>query len=160
MNQIVIIGRLTRDVEMRYVPETGMPVANFTVAVDRDYKDKDGNRATDFLDVQVWNKQAQSCEQCLSKGSLVCVNGSVRVESYEDRMGNKRRAWRINANRVQFLSPKSNSTHIALDMAIEDINKGNTGNVPSHLKTNSDNLTMFQESKFWLFVCMLLLKRL
>ena len=86
-----------------------MPVANFTVAVDRDYKDKDGNRATDFLDVQVWNKQAQSCEQCLSKGSLVCVNGSVRVESYEDRMGNKRRAWRINANRVQFLSPKSNS---------------------------------------------------
>ena len=109
MNQIVIIGRLTRDVEMRYVPGTGMPVANFTVAVDRDYKDKDGNRATDFLDVQVWNKQAQSCEQCLSKGSLVCVNGSVRVESYEDRMGNKRRAWRINANRVQFLSPKSNS---------------------------------------------------
>ena len=109
MNNVVIVGRLTRDVELRFVPSTGTAVANFTLAVDRDFANRDGSRDTDFLDIQVWNKQAETCAQYLSKGHLVSVQGSIRTESYTDNLGNKRRAWRINANRVQFLTPKGNN---------------------------------------------------
>lgn len=109
MNNVVIVGRLTRDVELRFVPNTGTAVANFTLAVDRDFANRDGSRDTDFLDIQVWNKQAETCAQYLSKGHLVSVQGSIRTESYTDNLGNKRRAWRINANRVQFLTPKGNN---------------------------------------------------
>lgn len=109
MNNIVIVGRLTANPELRYVPNSGTAVATFTVAVDREYTNREGKRETDFLDVQVWNKQGESCSQYLKKGNLVSVNGSVRVENYTDSQGINRRSWRINANRVQFLTPKTNN---------------------------------------------------
>lgn len=111
MNNVVIVGRLTRDPEVRYVPNSGMAVANFTVAVDRDYTTREGKRETDFLDIQVWNKQAETCGQYLKKGHLVSVNGSIRVDSYTDNQGTNRRSWRINANRVQFLTPRGSNTN-------------------------------------------------
>lgn len=109
MNNVVLVGRLTRDPEVRYVPNTGTPVTSFTIAVDRDFTSRNGERQTDFLDIQVWNKQAETCSQYLRKGHLVSVQGSIRTESYQDRNGVNRRAWRINANRVQFLTPKGNN---------------------------------------------------
>lgn len=106
MNQIVIVGRLTREVELRYIAGSGTPVANITVAVDREFVGQDGKRGTDFIDVQIWGKSAENCANYIGKGSLVSVNGSLRIDSYQAQDGTQRRSARINANRVQFLDSK------------------------------------------------------
>ena len=110
MNNVVLVGRLTRDPEVRFTP-TGAQVTTFTLAVDRDFMTRTGERQTDFIDIQVWNKQAESCGQYLSKGKMVSVQGSIRTESYTDRNGVQRKSWRINANRVQFLTPIGNNNN-------------------------------------------------
>lgn len=85
MNNIILTGRLTKDVEMRYIPVTGTPVATFTLAVDRDYTKKDGTRDTDFIPVETIGKTAEFCKNYLSKGRLVAVQGSIRVDRYQDK---------------------------------------------------------------------------
>lgn len=104
MNQIILVGRLAQDVELRYIAGTGTPVATFTVAVDREFTGKNGKRETDFIDVQTWGKSAENCSNYIGKGSLVSVQGSLRIEKYEGRDGNKRISARVNADRVNFLS--------------------------------------------------------
>ena len=107
MNQVILVGRLAQDVELRYIPGSGTPVATFTVAVDREFTGKAGKRETDFIDVQTWGKQAETCSNYIGKGSLVSIQGSLRVEKYEDREGNRRTSYRVNADRVNFLSSGS-----------------------------------------------------
>ena len=107
MNQIILVGRLAQDVELRFIANSGTPVATFTVAVDREFTGKSGKRETDFIDVQTWGKQAETCSNYIGKGSLVSVQGSLRVEKYEDREGNRRTSYRVNADRVNFLSSNS-----------------------------------------------------
>ena len=85
MNNIILTGRLTKDVEMRYIPVTGTPVATFTLAVQRDYLKKDGTREVDFIPVEVIGKVAEFCKNYLSKGRLVAVQGSIRVDRYQDK---------------------------------------------------------------------------
>ncbi len=102
MNNVVLVGRLTKDPELRYTP-TGTPVGTFILAVDREYKNKESEKETDFIPVQVWGKSAENCVNYIIKGSLVGVQGSIRIESYKNKDGENRRATRINANRVQFL---------------------------------------------------------
>ena len=106
MNNVVLVGRLTRDAELKYIQGTGTPVANFTIAVDREFTSKDGKKETDFIDIQVWGKSAENCANYIGKGSLVAIQGSIRVDSYQDQEGNNRRTTRVNANRVQFLDSK------------------------------------------------------
>lgn len=109
MNKVVLVGRLTREVELRYIAGTGTPVATFTLAVDREFADRDGKRATDFIDIQTWGKQAEVCANYIGKGSLISVSGSIRVESYVGNDGVNRRSFRINADRVQFLDSRRTS---------------------------------------------------
>lgn len=109
MNQVILVGRLTREPELRYISGTGTPVAQFSLAVDREFSGKDGKRETDFIDIQVWNKVAENCANYLGKGSLVAVQGAMRVEVYT-KDDEKRKAVRVNANRVQFLSSKKDET--------------------------------------------------
>ena len=101
MNKWVGIGRLTRDVEMRYTGE-GKAVANFTLAVDRAY----GSEDTDFINIVVWEKQAENCAEYIGKGRLVAVEGRLQIRNYEDKGGNKRIAAEIVANQVVFLDKK------------------------------------------------------
>ena len=108
MNHVILIGRLTRDVELRYISGTGTPVAQFTIAVDREFTTKDGKKETDFIDIQVWGKSAENCSNYIGKGSLVGVQGSIRIDSYE-KDGERRKYTRINANRVQFLDTRNKS---------------------------------------------------
>ena len=103
MNSVVLVGRLAQDPELRYIAGTGMPVATFTLAVNREFTNKKGEREVDFIDIQAWNKQAETVANYLKKGNMVSVNGSIRVENYMDKNGNNRRSFRINANRVEFL---------------------------------------------------------
>ena len=108
MNKIVLVGRLTQDIELRYIAGSGQAVGMFTVAVDREFTDKSGKRETDFIDVQVWGKQAENCSNYIGKGSLVSVSGSLRIEKYEGKDGIRRISARVNADRVNFLSSNNN----------------------------------------------------
>ena len=106
MNVVTLIGKLTRDVELKYIPGSGIAVANFAIAVDREFAGKDGKKETDFIDIQVWGKSAENCANYIGKGSLVAIQGSIRIDSYQDQEGNNRKMTRVNANRVQFLDSK------------------------------------------------------
>ena len=102
MNKIILIGRLTKDVELK-VTKAGTAVASFTLAVDRPFaKEKE----TDFIPCVVWQKQAENCAQYLGKGSLVAVEGRLEVRPFEDREGNRRTITEVVAESVQFLDNK------------------------------------------------------
>ncbi len=101
-NRIILIGRLTRDPELRYVP-SGAPVASFTLAVDRPFRDQQGNRETDFIDVVAWRKLAEQVSQYMSKGRMVAVEGRLQIRSYEAQDGQKRKVAEVVADGVRFL---------------------------------------------------------
>ena len=105
MNHVVLVGRLTKDLELRYIAGNGTPVANFVLAVDREFAGKDGKKETDFLNIQVWGKSAENCANYIGKGSLVAVQGSIIIEKYE-KDGERRTFTKINADKVQFLDSK------------------------------------------------------
>ena len=102
LNKIILIGRLTKDPELRYTPN-GTAVCNFTLAVERNFKNQDGERDVDFVGIVAWRKQAENCANYLSKGRLVAVEGSLRQNRWEDEDGNNRSKLEVNANEVQFL---------------------------------------------------------
>jgi single-strand DNA-binding protein len=105
MNHIVLIGRLTRDPELRYTPN-GIAVANFDLAVDRPTTNANGERETDFIRIVAWQKQAENCANYLKKGRLVAVEGRLQIRGYETQDGQKRRVAEVVANFVQFLERK------------------------------------------------------
>lgn len=102
LNVVVLIGRLVRDPELRYTPN-GVAVGNFTIAVDRPFANRQGERETDFIDVVVWRGLAETVAQHLQKGRLVAVNGRLQVRSYETTDGQRRRVSEVVANDVRFL---------------------------------------------------------
>ncbi len=108
MNNVVLIGRLTRDPELRFIPNSGTAVARFSIAVNREFK-KEGQPEADFFNVVVWGKAAENCANYLKKGRLCAVNGSLRNNNYEDKNGTKHYNIEINANRVQFLEWSDNN---------------------------------------------------
>lgn len=100
MNQVILIGRLTADPELRFAASTGRAVTNFRLAVDRPFSRE---KKTDFFRVVVWGKQAEAVAKYLRKGSQCAVNGSVQIDQYTDREGNTRYSTDIVANQVEFL---------------------------------------------------------
>ncbi len=102
LNRIVLIGRLTADPALRFTPN-GVAVCGFTLAVDRPFKNQQGERETDFIDIVVWRKLAETCANHLSKGRLVGVEGRLQVRSYEAQDGSKRKAAEVIADNIQFL---------------------------------------------------------
>jgi len=107
LNRVLLIGRLTRDPELRYT-QSGSPVTNFDLAINRYYTDASGERkeSTDFIRVVTWRKQAENCSQYLNKGSLVFVEGRIGTRSWEGQDGQKRYTTEVTAQMVQFLTPK------------------------------------------------------
>lgn len=110
MNNVVLIGRLARDPELRFVPGSGMAVANFTMAIDkgltREKKqefESQGKPTADFIRIVVWGKQAENCSQYLAKGKLVAIQGSIQTGSYKSPAGETRYTTEVLANRVEFL---------------------------------------------------------
>ncbi|MCD8008473.1 MAG: single-stranded DNA-binding protein [Clostridiales bacterium] len=102
LNHINIMGRLTRDPELRYT-QTNTPVASFTLAVDRDFVDKaTGRRPTDFIDCVAWRHTGEFVSKYLSKGSMAVVSGRLQIRDWTDRDGNKRRSAEIVADNVYF----------------------------------------------------------
>lgn len=108
MNNISIIGRLTRDPETK-TSTNGAVVTTFTVAVDRNFTASNGKKETDFIPVVTWRGLAETCGKYLAKGKQVGVDGRLQIRTYETSDGNKRTVAEIVANNVEFLSPKSES---------------------------------------------------
>jgi len=102
LNHVVLIGRLTRDPELRYTP-SGVPVAHFSLAVDRPFTTKEGQRETDFIDIVVWRKTAEVVANHLTKGRLAAVQGRLQIRSYETQDGQRRKVAEVVADRVDFL---------------------------------------------------------
>ena len=102
LNHIVIMGRLTRDPELRHT-QTQTPVAAFTVAVDRDFSGRDGGeRQTDFIDCVAWRQTAEFVSKYFQKGSMIVVSGRLQIRDWTDREGGKRRSAEIVADNVYF----------------------------------------------------------
>ena len=105
LNEIVILGRLTRDPELRYT-SSNVPVASFTVAVDRDYA-SNGEKQTDFIDCVAWRSTGEFVSKYFAKGSMIAVTGRLESRRWQDRDGNKRTSWEINADSCYFGGSKS-----------------------------------------------------
>ncbi len=106
LNHIEIMGRLGRDPELRHT-QSGTPVASFSLAVDRDFKDKStGERATDWIDVVAWRSTGEFVSKYLSKGRMVVVEGRLQIRDWTDKEGGKRRAAEVIANNVYFADSK------------------------------------------------------
>lgn len=103
-NRVYLMGNLTKDPELRYTPQ-GTPVANLRLAVNRRYRNKNQELKEEvcFITAVVWNKQAETCNQYLHKGSPIFVEGRLQSRSWEDASGQKRNVIEVRAERVQFL---------------------------------------------------------
>ncbi len=108
LNVAAIMGRLTADPELRHT-QNDIAVTSFTVAVDRSYARAGTERQTDFIDVVAWRQTAEFVCKYFQKGSMIAVTGSIQTRNYEDRQGNKRKAFEIVASDVSFTGSKRES---------------------------------------------------
>ena len=121
MNKVVLIGRLTKDPELKYTPGSGTAVTTITLAVDRRFS-KDNQREADFIPVVIWGKSAESTAQYMAKGRLLGVSGRIQTRSYEAKDGGRRYVTEVVAEEVQFLEwGNSNNRN-------QDNNSGYSGN--------------------------------
>ena len=106
LNKIFLMGRLTRDPELRYTPQ-GVPVCDLGFAVNREYSTKSGERRKDsmFIDVTLWQRQAEVCAQYLNKGSPLFVEGRLEMDTWDGQDGQKRTRYRVVAENFQFIGP-------------------------------------------------------
>ncbi|MDO9492831.1 single-stranded DNA-binding protein [Acetobacterium sp.] len=112
MNKVILVGRLTRDPDVKNTT-TGKAVASFTLAVDRRFKNKDGQKEADFVPIVVWGKQAEFAGQYLSKGNQIGVSGRLQVRSYDAQDGQRRYVTEVVADEIQFLSSKKDGGNSA-----------------------------------------------
>ena len=108
MNKIILLGRLTRDPEVRYT-STGKVVCQFTLAVDRPFANQEGQREADFIPVVIWGKQGETCGNYLTKGQRALVEGRLQIRSYDGKDGNKRWVTEVIADRFEFIEVKATS---------------------------------------------------
>ncbi|EDN7375757.1 single-stranded DNA-binding protein [Listeria monocytogenes] len=108
MNRVMLVGRLTKDPDLRYTP-AGVAVATFTLAVNRTFTNQQGEREADFINCVVWRKPAENVANFLKKGSMAGVDGRVQTRNYEGNDGKRVYVTEIVAESVQFLEPKQNA---------------------------------------------------
>lgn len=108
LNRIIIMGRLTRDPELRRT-QNSTAVASFTLAVDRDFKGEDGKRATDFIDIVAWRAVAEFVAKYFTKGRMAIVEGRLQLRDWKDKDGNARRSAEVIADNVYFGDSKRDS---------------------------------------------------
>jgi single-strand DNA-binding protein len=138
INRVVLVGRLTKDVELRYTP-SGVAMARFTLAVNRTFK-SEGQPDADFINIIVWRKQAENTANFLKKGSLAGVEGRIQTGSYEGQDGKRVYTTDVVADSVQFLEPKNGQANQ---------NNGSTGQPQTNnQQTNQSNYTRVDEDPF------------
>ena len=108
LNNVVIMGRLTRDPELRRT-QGGTAVTSFTMAVDRDFKSQSGEKETDFIDVVAWRNTGEFAAKYLAKGRMATVEGRIQVRDWQDKDGNRRKSVEVVADNVYFADSKRDS---------------------------------------------------
>ena len=106
LNKIILMGRLTRDPELRRT-NSGTPVASFTIAVDRDFKSQGGEKETDFIDIVAWGNTAEFVSKYFTKGRMAVVEGRLQIRDWTDKEGGKRKAAEVVADNVYFGDSKN-----------------------------------------------------
>ena len=125
LNHIVIMGRLTRDPEVRYT-QSNTPVASFTLAVDRDFGGRDGGeRQTDFINCVAWRQSADFVSKWFHKGSMAVVSGRLQIRQYQDRDGNNRTAAEVVTDNIYFGESKRDSENRSESRPYGGYNNGN-----------------------------------
>ena len=105
LNRCIIMGRMTRDPELRST-NSGKSVTSFTIACERDMKDKDGSRATDFIDCVAWGPTAEFAAKYFGKGRMAIIDGRIQVRYWTDKNGNKRKSAEIQVSNIYFADSK------------------------------------------------------
>jgi single-strand DNA-binding protein len=107
MNKVILIGNLTRDPELSHPGDNGTACCRFTLAVNRKFAAKDGERKADFINVVAWRERAELCARYLAKGRKAAVTGSLQTRSYDGQDGLKRYITEVIADEVEFLTPNA-----------------------------------------------------
>lgn len=115
LNTVVLQGRIATDIELRHT-QNGVPVSSFRIAVQRDYKDQDGNREVDFINVVCWRSNAEFVSRHMGKGHPVIVKGKLQARGYTDRDGNKRTITEVISENVYFAGPSPAHNNHADDL--------------------------------------------
>lgn len=137
MNKVFLIGRLTRDPELRYTGNN-TAVASFSLAVNRNFTNQSGEREADFINIVVWRKQAENVKNYLSQGSQVAIDGRIQTRSYDDSEGNKRYITEVVADNVEFLGTKGSNTS-AISGPSQEPTPYDFGKEPETKTTNVDS---------------------
>ncbi|GER67320.1 single-stranded DNA-binding protein [Weizmannia acidilactici] len=147
LNRVVLVGRLTRDPDLRYTP-SGVAVATFTLAVNRTFTNQQGEREADFINCVVWRKQAENVANYLKKGSLAGVDGRLQTRNYEAQDGRRVYVTEVVADSVQFLEPRS----VSQERSSSQDYGNNQGNPFSGYNQNQNqrnqNYSKFDEDPF------------
>jgi len=106
MNKVVLIGRLTRDPELRYTP-SNVPTASFSLAVNRPFQNQNGVREADFINIVIWRKPAETAKKYLTKGSLIAIEGRIQTRNYDGADGKKVYVTEVVADNFEFLESKA-----------------------------------------------------
>ena len=109
LNKVILMGRITVEPELKHTP-SGVAVTRFTIAVERNFKDANGERAVDFINIAAWRNNAEVVCKYFHKGSLICVGGSIETGTYTDKNGNKKYSFGIHADDIYFTGERKEST--------------------------------------------------
>lgn len=140
MNSVQLIGRLTKDIDLRYT-QSGTAVGSFNLAVERNFKNADGERETDFIRCQIWRKAAENLEKFTSKGSLIGIEGSVQTRNYENNQGQRVYVTEINVDNFTLLESKkdsqNNNASGAQDNNVGEYNQQTQNTTQNNFKANT-----------------------
>ena len=114
MNKIVLVGRLTKDPELRYT-SSNIPTVTFSLAVNRPFQNQNGVREADFINIVMWRKQAETAKKYLSKGSLIAVDGRIQTRNYDGTDGKKVYVTEVVADNFEFLESKGQRANMTSD---------------------------------------------
>lgn len=151
MNSVQLIGRLTKDIDLRYT-QSGTAVGSFNLAVERNFKNADGERETDFIRCQIWRKAAENLEKFTKKGSLVGLEGKLQIRNYENNQGQRVYVTEVVIENFSLLESKKDSQNnqMANDYSSQNATDGNytqsnqnnsQGNLNANANGGSINVT-------------------
>ena len=126
MNKVILIGRLTKDVELRYTQTNNTAVVSFSLAVNRKFVKPGEERQADFFNIVAWNKLAENIAKYLSKGKLVAISGRLENRSWDDENGQKHYVTEVIAEEVDFIETKNRQSNDALLNSSTPVNSDNT----------------------------------
>lgn len=129
MNKVVLIGRLTKDPELKFTPGTGTAVATFSIAVDRRFKKEGGEKESDFIPIVVWGKQTENVATYTVKGRLIGISGRIQTRNYDAKDGTKRYVTEVVAEEVQFIEWARKAQQPPVD-TLEDLTPVDDGDIP------------------------------